>query len=231
LGEGLRSKDLTLESGLALEAAPDDIKIAEVQEGPVIVARPGKPKVVVIGFHPARSTMRYELTTPLLFANMLRWIAPDIFRRRELIGSSVGTVTTSLEAQVKPEQIRVVQDDVGALPFTLRNRTLQFFSGAPGIVHVTAADREVVYSLVLPEVSEATWQPPASVKRGTPGARENTPAAIDVWQILACLGAVGLLVDWVYFGRFGRTAAPRSAPQTVAILPLRLRLRRKVGRA
>ena len=66
-----------------IEAAPDDIKIAEVEEGPVIVARPGKPKVVVIGFHPAHSAMRYELTTPLLFANMLRWIAPDIFRRRQ----------------------------------------------------------------------------------------------------------------------------------------------------
>jgi hypothetical protein len=231
LGEGLRSKDLTLESGLALEASPDDIKIAEVEEGPVIVARPGKPKVVVIGFHPARSAMRYELTTPLLFANMLRWIAPDIFRRRELIGSSVGTVTATLDAQVKPEQIRVVQEDGAALPFTLRNRTLQFFSGAPGIVRVMAADREVVYSLVLPEVSEAAWEPPAAVKRGVPGARQNASTAIDLWQALACLGAIGLLADWVYFGRFGRTAAPRSAQQTVAILPLRLRFRRKVSLA
>ena len=231
LGEGLRSRDVTLESGLALEAAPDDIKIAEVEDGPVIVARPGKPKVVVIGFHPARSAMRYELTTPLLFANMLRWIAPDIFRRRELIGSSVGTVTASLDAQVKPEQIRVAQDDGAALPFTLRNRTLQFFSGAPGIVRVTAADREVVYSLVLPEVSDATWEPPASVKRGVPGARQNAAAPVDLWQALACLGAIGLLVDWVYFGRFGRTAAPRSASQTAAVLPLRLRFRRKVSLA
>jgi hypothetical protein len=231
LGEGLRSRDLSLESGLVLEAAPDDIKIAEVEEGPVIVARPGKPKVVVIGFHPARSAMRYELTTPLLFANMLRWIAPDIFRRRELIGSSVGTVTATVDPEIKPAQIRVVQEDGRALPFTLRNRTLQFFSGSPGIVRVTAADREVVYSLVLPEISDATWEPPAGVKRGVPGARPSSATAIDLWQILACLGAIGLLVDWVSYGRFGRTAAPRSAPQTVAILPLRLRLRRKVSLA
>ena len=44
LGEGLRSKDLTLESATVFEAAPDDIRIAEVEAGPVIVARPGKPK-------------------------------------------------------------------------------------------------------------------------------------------------------------------------------------------
>jgi von Willebrand factor type A domain/Aerotolerance regulator N-terminal len=229
LGEGLRSRDLSLESGLVLEAAPDDIKIAEVEEGPVIVARPGKPKVVVIGFHPARAGMRYELATPLLFANMLRWIAPDIFRRRELIGSSVGTVTATLDPEIKPAQIRVVQEDGRALPFTLRNRTLQFFSGSPGIVRVTAADREVVYSLVLPEISETTWEPPAGVRRGIPGLRQSSATAIDLWQALACLGAIGLLVDWVYYGRFGRTAAPRSAPQTVAVLPLRLRFRRKVS--
>ena len=50
----------------------------------------------------------------------------------------------------------------------MRNRSLQFFSGAPGIVRVTAADRELVYSLVLPEVSEAKWEPPAGVRRGIP---------------------------------------------------------------
>jgi len=102
LGEGLRSKDLHLESATVLEAAPDDIKIAEVESGPVIVARPGKPKIVVIGFHPARSATRYELSTPLLFANTLRWIAPDIFRRRELIGGSVGTVSATLDPETKP---------------------------------------------------------------------------------------------------------------------------------
>ena len=97
LGEGLRSKDLNLDSASVFEAAPDDLKIAEVDLGPVIVARPGKPKTVVIGFHPARSAMRYELATPLLFANTLRWMAPDIFLRRELIGGSVGTVSATLD--------------------------------------------------------------------------------------------------------------------------------------
>src|SRR5260370_9702486 len=98
--------------------------------------------------------MRSELTTPLLFANTLRWIAPDIFRRRELIGSSVGAVTATLDPEVKPSPIRVVQEDGGALPFTLRNPTLQFFAGAPGVVRVTAADPGRVYSLVPPEGSE-----------------------------------------------------------------------------
>jgi hypothetical protein len=213
LGEGLRSKDLMLESATVLEAAPDDIKIAEVEAGPVIVARPGKPKIVVLGFHPARSATRYELATPLLFANAMRWIAPDIFRRRELIGGSVGTVSATLDPEIKPADIRVVQDDGRALAFTLRNRSLHFFSGAPGIVRVTAADRELVYSLVLPEISEAKWEVPAGAKHGIPANGRSSGGAIDLWQLLACLGAAGLLIDWVYFGRFGRTAR-RSAVRT-----------------
>jgi Aerotolerance regulator N-terminal/von Willebrand factor type A domain len=234
LGEGLRSKDLNLDSATVLEAAPDDIKIAEVEAGPVIVARPGKPKVVVIGFHPARSGMRYELSTPLLFANTLRWFAPDIFRRRELIGGSVGTVNTTLDPEIQPAQIRVVQDDGRALPFTLRNRSLHFFAGAPGIVRVTAADRELVYSLVLPEVSESSWEPPAGVRRGVPSTRQNSAASIDLWQALACLGAAGLLVDWVYYGRLGRTAAPRGpaagsrTPYAPLIVSFPTRIRRKL---
>jgi hypothetical protein len=241
LGEGLRSKDLTLDSATVLEAAPDDIKIAEVEAGPVIVARPGKPKIVVIGFHPARSATRYELSTPLLFANTLRWIAPDIFRRRELIGGSVGPVTAALDPEVKPGDIRVVQEDGNALAFTMRNHSLHFFSGAPGIVRVTAADRELVYSLVLPEISDAKWEPPAGAKRGIPGSRQGSTGAIDIWQALACLGAAGLLIDWVYYGRFGRTAARRSPVPagTTGVrtfsgpMPVSLpqRLRRKLGYA
>ena len=85
LGEGLRSKDLTLPTATVFESAPDDIKVAEVEAGPVIVARPGKTRTVVMGFHPAASAMRYELSTPLLFANALRWMEPEIFVRRELL--------------------------------------------------------------------------------------------------------------------------------------------------
>ena len=41
--------------------------------------------------------MRYELATPLLFANILRWMAPQVFRRWELSAGSVGTVKMPLD--------------------------------------------------------------------------------------------------------------------------------------
>ena len=81
---GLRTKDFKLDHATVFEPAPGDGRIGEVDAGPVIVARPGHPKIVVFGFHPALSAMRYELATPLLFANLLRWFSPQIFRRWEI---------------------------------------------------------------------------------------------------------------------------------------------------
>ena len=101
---------------------------------------------------------------------------------------------------------------------------------------MTAADRELVYSLVLPEIGDARWEPPASVKRGIPSARRYA-APIDLWQALACLGALGLLIDWVFYGRLGRAAArvtvqPRGR-RGVASAPVSMpqRLRRKFSSA
>jgi len=207
LGAGLRAKDLHLESASVFEAAPDDLKIAEVAEGPVMVARPGKPKIVVLGFHPALSAMRYELSTPLLYANLLRWMAPEIFRRWELTAGSVGTVKVSLDADVRPAGVRVLREDGNPAPFTLRGQSLEFFSGAAGTVRVLAGDREYVYSLTLPQLWESQWDVPAETRRGIPKFAAPIREATDLWQWLALAGGTGLLAEWMLFGRFRRRVA------------------------
>ncbi|HTT62691.1 MAG TPA: VWA domain-containing protein [Bryobacteraceae bacterium] len=207
LGAGLRARDLRLESASVFEAAPDDLKIAEVAEGPVIVARPGKPKIVVLGFHPALSAMRYELSTPLLYANLLRWIAPRIFRRWELTAGSVGTVKVALDADVQPSSVRVLRENGDPVPFTLRGSSLEFFSGTAGTVRVLAGDREYVYSLTLPQLWESQWNVPPETRRGLPRFTAPLGEATDLWQWLALAGGAGLLAEWILFGRFRRRMA------------------------
>jgi hypothetical protein len=56
---GLRTKDYRLEKASVFATAPGDARIAEVEAGPVIVARPDTPKIVALGFHPALTSMRY----------------------------------------------------------------------------------------------------------------------------------------------------------------------------
>jgi hypothetical protein len=201
---GLRARDFKLDKTTVFEPAAGDGVIGEAEGGPVIVARPSTPKIVVFGFHPSQSTMRYELTAPLLFANLLRWVSPEIFRRWEINGGSVGSIRLPIDADTPAAQVKVTSEDGAALPFTLRDRTLEFFSGTPGNVKVVAGDREYAYSLTLPQLWDAKWEPPSEAGKGIPRFAPALDRSSDIWPWLAILGALGLAAEWFLYGRFRR---------------------------
>jgi hypothetical protein len=168
-----------------------------------------------MGFHPARPSMKYELATPLLIANILRWMMPGNYRRWEVQAGTIGTVTVPVEANINPSQIHVLDESNRPLPFNLDADSLRFFSGAPGTVRVQIADREMAYSLTLPDVAEALWRAPASVRKGIPKTAPVEAGATDLWPWLAVLGGLGLLADWLLYGRsraFRLRAARMAAP-------------------
>ena len=210
---GLHTKDFKLDHATVFEAGAADGRIGEVDAGPVIVARPGKPKIVVIGFHPALTGMRYELATPLLFANLLRWISPEVFRRSEISGGSVGSVKLVMDQAAAAPDVKVTAEDGSPVPFTMRDRTLNFFAGSPGGVKVVAGDREYLYSLTLPELWETKWTPPSDAHSGIPKFAVILESSSDLWPWLALAGALGLLAEWLLYGRFRRGMA--------RVLPLR----------
>jgi hypothetical protein len=189
-----------------LSPADGDIAVASLEAGPVVLARP-RSKAVALGFHPGRGELRFDLTTPLLVANILRWLEPGVLRVTELHAGSVGAVVASIGRGVDPETIRVLADSRD-LPFTVQDDAVRFFAGSPGIVRVLAGGREQVYSLALPEVADKAWNPPAQVRRGVPGFAERAVSR-DLWQILATLGTFGLVAEWLIFAR--RRVAPLNA--------------------
>jgi len=201
LGAGLYTRDVTLESTAVFTPAAGDITVASVSGGPVIVARDGAKKEIVIGFNPTRPSMKYELATPLLIANALRWMNPGTYRRYELQAGTVGSVTVPLEKDAQLGSVQVLNEHDEALPFTVEDGALRFFSGTPGTVRVRMGDRELVYSLTLPDLADATWKAPASLTRGVPKASFAGSATTDLWPWLAVAGALGLLADWLLFGR------------------------------
>jgi hypothetical protein len=148
--------------------------------------------------------MRYELATPLLFANVLRWMSPEVYRRRELSTSSVGSVQAALDSDVKVSDIRILHEDGTPVPFVLREQSLDFFVGTPGTVRVVAGDWESVYSLTLPQMWEFFWKVPAEAKTGLPRFRGSLAGSLELWRWLALLGGVGLMLEWYFFGRFSR---------------------------
>lgn len=219
LGAGLRATGLNIIGATVFTPGLGDTVIAESNEGPIMVAR-DKERVAVLGFHPARA-LPYELTTPLLFANMLRWLAPDSFRRWELYAASVGTVTVSVDNERDTSGIRVLSDDGTQLPFSVDGKTLRFFAGRPGSVRVTNGDREHVYSLAIPAVPDHAWTIPGTARRGVPRPRSIPPSSRDIWYWLAAFAGILLLVEWLrYAPRFAadrRIGTPRTpeAPATL----------------
>lgn len=206
IASGLRTQDLRLTSAQVFETESGYDAVAEVAEGAVMVARAGTSsapnKSVVLGFHPMRSAMRYELAAPLLFANIIRWMEPGIFRSWELNAGSVGAVELALEPGLEASDIQIVTEDGNPVPATFQDNTVRFFSGTPGVVRVIAGDRETVYSLTLPEVAEAVWEVPEGARQGVPAAMSSGASSRDLWWWLAILGGLGLLVEWLWFGRF-----------------------------
>jgi hypothetical protein len=219
LGAGLRNKDVRLDTTQIFASAKGDIHVAELDAGPAILARSAKHKLVILGFHPARSALRYELATPLLFANILRWMSPGMFRRWDLNLGSAGSVNVTLDSDVEPSTVRVLSDQRRSLPFTLQGKVLRFFEATPGTVRVMAGNRELVYSLTLPEIAEVQWQAPANARRGVPPRALSQAAARDLWQWLALAAAVVIILDWVLFGRI--RIIRRAALATRSRPPLR----------
>jgi von Willebrand factor type A domain/Aerotolerance regulator N-terminal len=211
LGAGLHARGTQIPTAEVFQTFDDDVPVLGIAEGPVVVARPSNenhPKISVIGFDPLEGQLEFEATTPLLFANLLRWLSPEAVRLLDVTAAPVGAATVTLDPgegsrgplQNKPESLRVTDNDGAAVPFTVRDQTLQLFASHPSVVHITSGDRERVLSLTLPDIAEFEWKPPGNTASGLPPAVRFTREAVDLWKWLAVFGGLGLLVEWILFG-------------------------------
>ncbi|MSV34728.1 MAG: VWA domain-containing protein [Bryobacterales bacterium] len=217
LGAGLNTQDAEVASTQVFSPVQGDQPVAEISQGPVVVMRPGTVKMAALGFHPLRSTLKYDLAAPLLIANTLRWMAPDIFRRSDVQAGTVGTISAALESGVNAANIKVFGENQRPLPFAIEGKNLRFFAGAPGNIHVMMGDHETVYSITLPDTGDVAWQPPPGVARGIGRTTVPSGSVPNPWPWLALLGGLGLLADWLLFGRNRMVRlSPRGVIATLA---------------
>ncbi len=203
-GAGLHAKDTHLAHVSVFQTFSNDITVASTAQGPAVVVRSGQntnPKIAVIGFDPLSGPLRFQITTPLLFSNLLRWLSPADFLISDLTASNVGLASVSLGAEEHPDHLRVTDSQGFAVPFTVRAGTLQLFVSRPSIVQVSSANSRRILSLTLPDIATAHWIPGTNAAVGLPPAVRYAPSAIDLWKWLALLGALGLSAEWFLFGR------------------------------
>jgi hypothetical protein len=227
LGAGLHAKEAHIANAEIFEAFEGDIPVANIAGGPIVIAREGgvnHPRFGVIGFNPLQGQLKFEVTTPILFANFLRWLSPESFRTLDLSAGSVGTATIALDPKERTDHMRVIDDNGVALPFTVRGGTLQLFTESPGVLHVYSADRERILSLTLPEVGDMEWQIPPDAAQGLPRRSRLRAEPVDLWKWLAMAGLACLLAEWFLYGRQRRAThisvtqkpAPQHEPELVA---------------
>jgi hypothetical protein len=218
LTTGLRARDVQIDSTSVFAPSPKDIRVAEVNAGPVIVANvsdDGKSRSVVMGFDPFASAMRYELTTPLLLANILRWVAPDVFRDVDVGTQSAGAIATPAQSRDPQAAVEVISESGSRLPFNVRDRSIEFFAGEASRVRVISGNSERVFSLTLPEMWDVKWTPPANARHGIPAWNDSLRRNRDWWPWLAVLGAAVLLAEWIAYGRYSPIRLRRVASPTL----------------
>lgn len=208
LGAALYAKDVQLSAAEVFETFSDDLLVGSIAQGPVVVAqpqRPGHSKLAVIGFDPFATDLRFQVTTPLLFADLIRWLSPEAFRSTEITADPVGAVTTRLDPGEGAGGIRVTGQNGNPIPFTIRDHAVQLFAARPDVVRISSGNHERILSLTLPDIADAAWRPP-QVAEGLPPTAVLLPSAIDLWKWLAVLAVAVLLLEWLLYGHRRRGA-------------------------
>ena len=152
--------------------------------------------------------MRYELATPLLLANVLRWAAPDVFRDVDVGTQSAGAVSMPYARKGSPGA-----DGCRRQPALQRARQIGgVLRGESSRVRVIAGNSERVYSLTLPEMWDVKWTPPANARHGIPAWNDALRRNRDWWPLLAVLGALVLIGEWIAYGRYSPVRLAWSSP-------------------
>lgn len=195
----LRSSDVRLDAARVLVPERGDAVLAATPQGPVALAREGEPRRVLLGFHPGSASLRYHVSAPLLFAGVLRWLAPARLQPQEVLVAAPGVVRLELPETLARERVRVTDGEGAPLPFSLEGRTLRCFAPAPSQVRIATPAMERVYSLSLPALAPSVWEAPPGAMRGTAARAAVAAGPRELWRWLVLLGCALLAAEWALF--------------------------------
>ncbi|HEX4167053.1 MAG TPA: VWA domain-containing protein [Bryobacteraceae bacterium] len=216
----LHAKPLHVPTAHTFQTFAGDHAIATIGENPVVVARSGgsgHPASAVVGFDPAAGELRFEVTAPLLFADLLQWLSPDAFRTLTLSAETVGLAEVALDPAEENLPIHVTDSQGLLVPAVRRNHRLQVFVNHPTSLRISSAESTRLLSLRLPAIADQLWQPPANASQGLPVGAWFIPPAVDLWKWLAVAAGFCLIGDWFFFARIRRGRGRPQPPATAGV--------------
>jgi hypothetical protein len=126
---------------------------------------------------------------------------PESAKVTEITAAPVGSASINLDPEESRQHFQILDGQGFQVPFTVRSGLLQLYAGKPSIIRIVSPVRERILSLTVPGFGELHWKPPADAKRSIPRIGSFGRDALDVWKLLAVLGALGLLAEWFFFGK------------------------------
>lgn len=199
-------RDIRLKNAEVFSAVDGDSVFASTASGPVAVGHQAhSSKFAALGFDPLAGALRFESATPVLFADLLRWLSPQSIAAPVVTTAFAGEATTALSLERASRVLSVADANGAAVPFSVHGQLLQFSTNAPSQIHIRFDDGGSLSVPVLADVAEGVWVPPGDSSNGMPKGFAGLPSDVDLWRWLAFFGGIGFLADWFLFGR-GRTA-------------------------
>jgi hypothetical protein len=227
VSDGLQAKDLQIGSNRALQLQDGDEVIADAEGAAVAIARSGNPPQIAWSFQPLASDMRFEVATPLLFANTFRWLAENTALPGELSVGSAGSVLLA-GLDLADDEAPVVLDARGnSVPVSKATDGWRFFAGTGGVYQVRQGHRERIVSLTLPQPPKAFWEPTSEQMMTAIPAASGIEPPTRWWIWLAVFGLLCLVADALLFDRRQREPGEHIHwnPLSRLFAPLRQRLR------
>lgn len=193
VAQGLHREDLPLPVADVYRLVEGDTPVLRVDEGPIVVVRPahhGRARKAVLGFDPANDKIRDEIAVPLLFMNLVHWLAVEKLAPTRIAIGHAGA------GQIEPlEDVQVAGH--AAVPLIEQNRQLQFFTARPAAISFFDQGRKEQMYMTLPEIAETAWRP-----SGWQSEERSSPAfhmRIDLWRWLVLAGITTTLLEWWLF--------------------------------
>ncbi len=210
VAQGLHSEDLPLPAANVYQLLEGDTPVLSVPDGPVVVvreSRDGHPRRAILGFDPANDSVRYEMSTSLLFVNVVRWLAAQSLASTQISIGHAGAGAIDLGERESLDDVQVTERSAGAAPFLVRNRQVQFFAAHPAIVRYSNQGRQEELHTSLPEIAETVWRPSTHQNEKFSYTGPHRPT--DLWRWLVLAGIAITSLEWWLFGHAGRL--PRAA--------------------
>jgi hypothetical protein len=205
-------RDIRVKNAEVFSAAEGDSVFANTAKGPAAVGHQAhSSRFAVLGFDPLFGDLRFESVTPVLFADLLRWLSPQSIAASVVTTGFVGEAATALPPEKMGRVVSVADENGAAVPFSVDGQLLQFSTSTPTRIHIHFDDGGSLSVPVLADVAEEVWTPPADSTKGLPQLNTGVPADVDLWRWLAFFGGLGFLADWFLYGRSRNTEARRSA--------------------